>query len=122
MSGLEAVTPVPPHILDLHRSVTPGIVVMKVIKLTFLISYGRIVKFGTTTGPVNTEVPSIVSVVTLILKTYGIRGSNVKFVAADNSFVPLLQYENFLSFGITLNLTLEDEHEPFSERYIRSIK
>ena len=95
---------------------------MKVNGLPFLVSYSRILKFRTTTELVNTKAPNIISAIALILKVYGNMGFTVSFIASDNGFAPLQQNEAFLSLRVLLNATSEGEHEPYSERFIRTVK
>ena len=121
-TGVDVITPLPPQILEFYGTVTLVMDVMKVNSLPFLVLYGRVVKFGTTTKLINTKVPLIVAAITLILRVYGTRGFKVSFIAADNEFAPLSQDETFLSLQVVMNLTSEDEPEPFADRFIRTIK
>ena len=116
--GASTITPLPPQILALHKSVTLGVDIMKVIGLPFLVSYSRMIKFGTTTELVNTKAPTIISAIILILRVYGSRCFKVNFMATDNGFTPLQRNEAFLSLGVLFNVTSKDEHEPYSERFI----
>ena len=43
-------------------------------------------------------------------------------IAADYAFEAIRENEDFISTGITLNTTSEDEHEPFIERFNRFLK
>ena len=95
---------------------------MKVNGLPFLVTYGQVVKFGTTTKLLNTKFPCIITAMTLVLRAYGSRGFRVNFIAADNVFAPLQQNEEFLALGVIVNIKSKGEHEPFSEIFIRTIK
>ena len=121
-TGEDVITPVPPQILEAHRSVTLGIDIMKVNGTPFLVTYGRVVKFGTATELVNTKTGSIIDALTLVLRLYAMRGFRVTLITADNGFAQLSNDERYLALGVTMNLTSEDEHKPFSERFIRTVK
>ena len=121
-TGVDIITPLPPEILEFHAIVTLGIDVMKVNGLPFLVSYSRVIKFGITTELVNMKSPAIVVAIILILRVYATRGFRVEFIAADNGFASLQQDEEFLSLQVIMNVTSEDDHEPFSERFIQTVK
>ena len=120
--GVHVITPLPPQVLEFHDIVTLCIDAMKVNGSPFLVSHNRVIKFGTTTEFTNMKASSIVSGIILILRIYATRGFRVEFIAADNGFASLQQDEEFLSLQVTMDITSEDEHEPFSERFIQTIK
>ena len=43
-------------------------------------------------------------------------------IVGDNDFTPFQQDEKYLKLKVTLNLTSEDEHEPYVDIFIRTIK
>ena len=43
-------------------------------------------------------------------------------IAADDAFEPMKQNSDFIDLKITLNITSEDEHEPYIERFNRTLK
>ena len=94
-TGVDVITPLPPQILEFHAIVTLGIDVMKVNRLLFLVSYGRVINFGTTTELANMKTLSIVSAIILILRVYVTRRFRVEFIAVDNGFASLQQDEDF---------------------------
>ena len=55
-------------------------------------------------------------------KIYRSSGFKIVGIVADNGFATRKNNETFTNLGIPINITSEDEHEPFSERLIRLIK
>ena len=120
--GAATITLIPPHILEHHKEVTIGVDVMKVNNIPFMVSISRVIKFGTATELDSLKMPAYVRTITTILRIYASRGFVVRTIVADNGFAPLLQNNDFLTLGVNLNLTSEDEHEPHIERFIRTLK
>ena len=74
MTWADIITPLPLNIYENYKSVTLGMDVMNVNGMPFLVIYGRVVKFGTSSELVNIEKPSIVSAIILVFKIYATRG------------------------------------------------
>ena len=116
------ITFIPPYILKYHGTIILCIDVLKVNKIPFLASISQVIKMGSATELTNLQVPTIVETITILLKIYASRGFKVRVIASDNGFNPLLEDETFLTFGIMLNLTSQDEHQPHVEHFIRTLK
>ena len=116
------ITSIPPHIINEHGMVVLCIDIMKVNKVPFFVTTSRVIKFGSATELKNMEISIIIPILVTILHIYVSRGFTVISIAADNGFAALENNKDFLSLGVNLNLTSEDEHEPHVERFIRTLK
>ena len=68
--------------------------VVKVNGLPFLVTYSRVLKFGTAMELVNTKMGSIVSDIALMFRVYGTRYFKVSVIAADNALQPYCKMRN----------------------------
>lgn len=118
----EVITPLPPNIINYHSEVVIGMDIMFVNGIPFLTTVSRIIKFGTCTEMSGANMDNVVTALRVIKATYSSRGFTIVAIAADNGFNALLQNEAFIQLEIPLNLTAEDEHEPYVERFNRTIK
>ena len=116
------ITLLPTYILKHHGIIILCIDVMKVNKIPFLASISQVIKMESATELTNLQVPSIVETITILLQIYASRGFKVRAIASGSGFNPLLEDETFLTFGIMLNLTSQDEHQPHVEHFIRTLK
>ena len=96
--------------------------VMFVNGIPFLTTISRAIQFGTCTELDGASMNNAVAALRVIKATYNSRGFKLIAAVADNGFSALQQHEDFLALEIVLNLTAEDEHEPYSERFNRTIK
>ena len=93
----EVITPLPLDIIDKHSEIIIGMDIMCVNGIPFLTTINRIVRFGSST--------EIIGAAT-----------------ADNAFSALKHIPEFIELEIMLSLTAEDEHEPYIERFNRTIE
>eukprot|EP00980_Cylindrotheca_fusiformis_P013967 scaffold3632_cov158-Cylindrotheca_fusiformis.AAC.1 len=110
------VDPVPPEILQVHRSVILAIDIMFVNKIPFLVTTSRNLHFGTIEALQNRQVTSISKKIKSVVKLYTHRGFHVGQILADPEFEPIRP-----DFPM-LNCCGADEHVPEIERYIRTVK
>ena len=68
------------------------------------------------------KINTLVCAIEKIVATYKSRGFSIKGMVADNGFEPLKANIRFLNLPVPLSTTSEDEHEPFPERLIKSLK
>ena len=118
----ENITPIPREILDNHKDITICIDIMKINKIPFLTTYGKVIQFGAITELKSGEMPVVLSELRVVITKYQARGFTILAIACDNGFKALETNEEFLTLGIALNITAEDEHEPHIERFNRTIK
>ena len=116
------ITTIPPHILQHHGNIILCADIMKVNKIPFLASISQVIKLGSATELTNMQIDTIVDTIVTLLQIYTSRGFKVTAIAADNGFAALMDNEKFLTFGVVLNLTSQDEHQPHVERFIRTLK
>jgi len=88
----------------------------------FLTTISRVIRFGSATEMSGTTMDNVVNALKVINTKYRSRGFKIIAAAADNGFSALENNTEFLELNITLNLTAEDEHEPYIERFNRTIK
>ena len=96
--------------------------IMKINGIPFLTTISRIVSFASATPMTSTNMEHVMLALRIVVGKYFSRGFVVMAVGADNGFAALAENEEFLTLGITLNLTAEDEHEPYIEQFNRRIK
>ena len=89
--------------------------VVKVNSVHFLATYSYTVKFCTTTELKSAKIPTIIKILTSIIAVHSVRGFSITTVAADNKFALMSQNPDFINPRIILNVTSEDEHEPYIE-------
>ena len=104
-----------------HGTIILCIDVMKVNKIPFLASISQVIKMGSATELADLQVPAIVEIIIILLQIYTRRVFKVRAIPSDNEFAPLLEDKKVLMFGIMLNLTSQDEHQPHVERFIRTL-
>ena len=68
------------------------------------------------------KITSIIPIITNITAIYRSRGFRVIAIAADGAFEPMRQNQDVIDLKIDLNICAENEHEPYSERFSRTIK
>ena len=119
---LNNVCPIPPMILTHHQNIILGIDVVKVNEVRFLDIYSRVVKFCTASEIHDEEIPTLIVILKTVKAIYQVRGFNIIAIAADNTFEPMKQNPEFIGFKIPLNITSEDDHEAYIERFNRTLK
>ena len=119
---LNNVCPIPPMLLTRHQNIILGIDVVKVNGVRFLDTYSRVVKFCTASEIHDTEIPTLITILKTKKAIYQVRGFNIIAIATDNAFEPMKQNLDFIDLKIPLNITSEDEHEPYIERFNRTLK
>ena len=92
--------------------------VVKINIIPFLSNVSRVLNLGTYTELLDTKVPSIIAALIVVVDTYTSRGLNIMAVAADYAFEAIREAADFMRTGVRLNITSEDEHEPYIERFI----
>jgi hypothetical protein len=103
-----------------YRKVVLCVDVMKVIKMPFLVTISRAIKFGTVAWLKNTKSETILKHITDVRNIYTKRGLLLEIVEVDGKFEPL---RSALSeMGVTLNRCSREEHVPVAERRIRTLK
>ena len=96
--------------------------VIQVNGLPFLTIISRTVHFGSATELAGTDMNNVVEAIKVVVGKYWYRGFTITAIVADGGFAALHDNVEFIKLDITLNITSEDEHEPYSERFNRSIK
>ena len=96
--------------------------IMCVNGVPFLTTISRVIRFGSATEMSGATMNNVVNALKVINTKYRSRGFRIIAATADNGFSALENNPDFLEFNITLNLTAEDEHEPYIERFNRTIK
>ena len=119
---LNNVCPIPPMLLTRHQNIILGIDVVKVNEVRFLDTYSRVVKFCTASEIHDTEIPTLITILKTIKAIYQVRGFNIISIAVDNAFEPMKQNSDFIDLKIPLNITSEDEHEPYIEWFNITLK
>ena len=118
----DIISPIPRYIMKSHREIICGMDVMKANGIPFLTTISRTISYGTAAELPNLEILSIFKSIEVMVSTYAMQGFTILAIGADNAFEPLLREPKFLWLRITLNITSEDEHEPYSERFNRTLK
>ena len=113
---------IPPEIPENHRDISIGIDIMFINGIPFLKTISHTVKFSTATEMNGANMDNVVTVLKTVPAIYRPRVFNVLAVAADSGFTDLKTNPDFIELKITLNLIAEDEHEPYVEKFNRTIK
>ena len=95
---------------------------MFVNSIPFLTTISRVVRFGFATEMTGANMENVVTVLQIVNVVYNSRGFTVVTTAANNGFSALKHHAKFIEIKIKLNLMAEDEHEPYIERFNRTIK
>ena len=120
--NIEVITPIPPDIINNHGNVVLGMDIMKVNNVSFLTTISRVVQFASGTEMKSADMSNVVIALTLIVQTYRTRGFIIIPIAADGGFAALRENVDFIKLNIVINITAENEHEPYSERFNRTLK
>ena len=112
--------PIPAIIMEQYRKVVLGIDVMKVNKLTFLVTIGSALKFGTVSWLRTQMGRSLLKAITNVHQIYVKRGFIIEVINADGQFEMLRG--PLRTMGITLNRCSRKERMPAVERRIRTLK
>ena len=118
----EVITVLPPDILPKYKDIVIGIDIMYVNGTPFSTTVSRTIQFGTATEMDGATMENVLIALKVITSTYESRGFKILAIAADNGFSALANDPDFIDMKITLNLTAENEHEPYIERFNRTIK
>ena len=118
----KVITVLPPEILPKYKHIVIGIDIMYANGIPFLTTISRTIQFGTTTEMSGATMDNVLIALRVIASTYESRVFKIMAIAADNGFSALENNPGFIVIEITLNLTAEDEHEPYVERFNRTIK
>ena len=119
---LETITLLPLTILQRHTHIVLGMDVVKINGIFFFAKYSYIIKFSTDSELQDTKILTLVKILTTIKAIYSVWGFKIIVVAADNTFAPMNQDPTFIKLQMALNVTSEDEHEPYIERFNRTLK
>ena len=95
---------------------------MFVNSIPFLTTISRVVRFGSATEMTGANMENVVTVLQIVNAVYKSRGFTIVAAAADNGFSVLRHHVKFIETQIKLNLTADDKHEPYIERFNRTIK
>ena len=109
-------------LLTRHQNFISGIDVVKVNGVRFLDTYSRVVRFCTASEIHNAEIPTLITILKTVKTIYQDKGFNIIAIAVDNAFEPTKQNPDFIDLKIPLKITSEDEHEPYIERFNRTLK
>ena len=120
--SVETITPIPPEIINVHRNVIIGMDIMFIHETPFLTTISRVIKFGSATKMSGATMDTVVAALKAIISKYEARGSKLISATADNGFKALETNPDFPELNITLNLTADNEHKPYVERFNRIIK
>ena len=119
---LQKILHIPPIILSRHKNVILGMDVVTVNGVRFFDTYSRDIKFSTVSEIEDAKIPTLVKLLKYIKCIYAARGFNIVSIAADNAFEPMKTDPDFVILNIALNVCSADEHEPFIERFNRTLK
>jgi hypothetical protein len=98
----------------------PCIDVMKVTKMSFLVSISRAVKFGAVAWLKNGKTDAVLQNIKDDHKTHEKRGFMLEIVEVDGQFEPLRR--ELAETGIALNKCSREEHVPAAERRVQTLK
>ncbi|MGL6130279.1 MAG: hypothetical protein ACRCZ9_01525, partial [Fusobacteriaceae bacterium] len=113
---------VPASIRQLHRFVSIGIDVFFVNQTPFLLTLSRNICFTTVTHLTDRKAETIYKAFASTFTYYYQRGFQIMTVTADGEFKSIENHMLNLPGAPRLNLTAANEHEPYVERRIRTIK
>lgn len=107
------ITPIFPEILDNHTEIIIGMEIMCANSVPFLTTISRVVRFGSATEISNATIDNVVIVLKAVNTVYNRRGFKIVTATTDNGFLEPEDNIDFMQMGIVINLTAEDEHEPY---------
>ena len=111
---------IPIPIMDRYRDVTLCCDIMKINNIPFVVTISRHIQFGTIEFVTNMKAPTLTKSIQQIQSQYIKRGFRIRDAYMDGQFEPLRA--SLAEMKINLNTTLNDEHVPEIERYIRTVK
>ena len=120
--SVETITSLPPEIIDNHRDVVLGIDIMFVNGTPFLITVSRTTKFGYATEMSRATMTNVITAPKVVKCKCNTRGFRIIAIAANNDFKALETNPDFIELNISANLSTDNEHEPYIERFNRTIK
>ena len=95
---------------------------MFVNRIPFLKTVSCVVKLGSATEMSGATMDNVIAALKAVKSKYEAREFKIIAIAANNGFKSLKNNSGFLELDITLNVTADDEHEPYIERFNRTIK
>ena len=116
----EELSLVPESVLRNYKEVTLSVDVFHVNGTRFLGTISRHINHRTVQALTNMKKSTLLRSIQSITAKYKARGFTVRTIFADNQFECLRN--DLMELEITLNVTAADEHEPFIERSIRTMK
>ena len=119
---VEDIVEIPKEMIAMHKNATLGIDIFFVNKIPFFVTLSRDICFTSVMHLTDRKLPSIFAALRGKYNYYLKRGFRITTVMADGEFAPLQTLLSQLHEAPILNLTAENEHEPFVERRIRVIK
>lgn len=87
----------------------------------FFLTSSRVIKLYTATVLTNTKIPTLTKILHKVDATYKAKGFNKFAITAYSSFSIMTKDPDFV-LNIKLNITAENEHEPFIERFNMMLK
>jgi hypothetical protein len=112
--------PIPATIMAQYRKVVPCVDVVKVNKMSFLMTISRAIESITVAWLNNAKKDTILKQITDVRNVYLKRGFLLEIVEVDGQFEPLCGALSEL--GVTLNRCSREEHVPIAEQLIRILK
>ena len=95
---------------------------VKIYDIYYFITYSRVIKLSTASELEDAKIPTLVKILATIKAIHTVQGFIIIVVVVYNAFVPMKQTPTFVKIQTVLNVTSEDEHEPYIERFNRILK
>ena len=115
----DAVTEVPPSIMNHYKDVELSADVLFVNKVPFLATISKHIHYGTIESLPNLKVTTLEDALDRAMRGYSTRGFHIKTINVDMQFKAI---DDRNSLPVRINVCSRDEHVPEIERFIRVMK